>query len=548
MNRLSVRDYVLAVVIFVIAFTFFLNFLHIPEPRSFRDEGQFFYGAERILEGQLIYRDFHEIQYPGSFYLLAALFSVFGSRLETGRVFTYILVASGVAIYFLIIRTVVRSLLFSFTPVLVIVFFGFPQWPGSLPHWFSFFTNALSIFLLHQHVIRKKISYSFFAGVFSGISFSIIQNEGIFLFAAGILFLWIHSKFFISPEESKVKLSPYFFTIGFLIIGLIPPVYFLIKGAFFDFMDSTFFYLFKNYLPANKIPEFGYFTSIVVQNLISKIEIVKGVTGIFMVYGIIAIIYFIQYGLILIYGLSFSKFLYNWFTRHIRESEMSPNLLLLIIAGVFLFFSQIHKPDPVRIMFVSFPGLILTSNLVESTKGIIRTFVNLICLSILIVIFIYSFGIIQDFKKYNCVVNTEGGQIYFNNYKLCDELNDLQRFVKDLLKEDRRVYIHNWEVQYYFLFKLKNPVSVDGLLMGHNSLQQYQSSLAILKHHPPEIILTDRILEMMIKDPTKGAMPTLSPEVLKNDPIWEFIKQNYTQLLVFPASGLTLWKRSSFTR
>src|SRR5215469_3955467 len=43
------------------------------------DEGIVLQGATRILDGQVPYRDFFSFYTPGSFYLVAALFRVFGN-------------------------------------------------------------------------------------------------------------------------------------------------------------------------------------------------------------------------------------------------------------------------------------------------------------------------------------------------------------------------------------------------------------------------------------------------------------------------------------
>src|SRR5215813_3965965 len=49
------------------------------------DEGIVLQGAHRILDGQLPYRDFFTFYTPGSFYLTAALFKVFGDSILVAR-------------------------------------------------------------------------------------------------------------------------------------------------------------------------------------------------------------------------------------------------------------------------------------------------------------------------------------------------------------------------------------------------------------------------------------------------------------------------------
>src|SRR2546426_10326744 len=49
------------------------------------DEGIILQGAQRILQGQVLYRDFFSFFTPGSYYLLALLFKIFGSSILIGR-------------------------------------------------------------------------------------------------------------------------------------------------------------------------------------------------------------------------------------------------------------------------------------------------------------------------------------------------------------------------------------------------------------------------------------------------------------------------------
>src|SRR5262249_61733064 len=58
------------------------------------DEGIILQGAERILRGEVLYRDFFSFFTPGSYYLLAAAFKAFGNSLITAR--TTLVVFGGV--------------------------------------------------------------------------------------------------------------------------------------------------------------------------------------------------------------------------------------------------------------------------------------------------------------------------------------------------------------------------------------------------------------------------------------------------------------------
>src|SRR6185312_10215204 len=49
------------------------------------DEGIVLQGADRILRGEVPYRDFFSFYTPGSFYLLATLFKIFGNSFAVAR-------------------------------------------------------------------------------------------------------------------------------------------------------------------------------------------------------------------------------------------------------------------------------------------------------------------------------------------------------------------------------------------------------------------------------------------------------------------------------
>ena len=68
----------------------FISFAYLCLFRRFTaidpDEGIILQGAQRILRGEVLYRDFFSFITPGSYYLLALLFRVFGSSIVVARI------------------------------------------------------------------------------------------------------------------------------------------------------------------------------------------------------------------------------------------------------------------------------------------------------------------------------------------------------------------------------------------------------------------------------------------------------------------------------
>jgi len=61
--------------------------LGIRRPLNVYDEGLILHGAERVLLGEIPYRDFWTVYAPGQYYLLAGLFRLFGTRVLVARVY-----------------------------------------------------------------------------------------------------------------------------------------------------------------------------------------------------------------------------------------------------------------------------------------------------------------------------------------------------------------------------------------------------------------------------------------------------------------------------
>ena len=66
------------------------------------DEGICVYGAARVLDGDVPYRDFWSFYAPGQFYALAGLFALFGPQLIVARLFS---IAVGVALSMVLYAT-----------------------------------------------------------------------------------------------------------------------------------------------------------------------------------------------------------------------------------------------------------------------------------------------------------------------------------------------------------------------------------------------------------------------------------------------------------
>ena len=164
----------------MLAFAYLLSY---PLVIGRADESHFLYGARRVLEGQVIYRDFFEILTPLGYYLFAAAFRVAGTTLLAARTTIALLESLGCAALFVLARRLSGTLEAS---LLALVFVGLcvPAWPYASPHWmstaFGLLTAAL---LLAERWEASPRGRPFAAGLLGGVALCVQQQRGVFLAA-----------------------------------------------------------------------------------------------------------------------------------------------------------------------------------------------------------------------------------------------------------------------------------------------------------------------------------------------------------------------------
>lgn len=90
---------------------FIILLIPIKTPFNAYDEGFTVFNATRVMNGDVPYRDFWAIYPPGQFYLLAAIFKIFGINLLTARIYDIIArLVIVIGVYFIANKTLDRAL------------------------------------------------------------------------------------------------------------------------------------------------------------------------------------------------------------------------------------------------------------------------------------------------------------------------------------------------------------------------------------------------------------------------------------------------------
>ena len=124
-------------------------------------EGVACVGAQRVLDGEIPYRDFWTMYAPGSFYLLAGLFGLFGSQMMVARIAAVVLLAIASLAVFGIARRLTRpSVALPMTLIAIIALHRAGQRFGTYPPTLASVMVALFAATIYFHTGRLKLLFA----------------------------------------------------------------------------------------------------------------------------------------------------------------------------------------------------------------------------------------------------------------------------------------------------------------------------------------------------------------------------------------------------
>ncbi len=200
------------------------------------DEGIILQAAERVLRGQIPYRDFFIFYTPGSIYIQAALFKVFGDSLVVARTgIAFVGAACSVVTYCLARRVCSRkiSLFAAGMTTLVSVAYRFVV----VHNWYSTLFTCLAVYAAVRLLESGKRSWSFLTGSLMALTILTEQSKGAVLlggfvlgyvilcraarkgvapsrfwaFGAGLIWPWVPTLLYFASKHSTVVMFQHWF-------------------------------------------------------------------------------------------------------------------------------------------------------------------------------------------------------------------------------------------------------------------------------------------------------------------------------------------------
>jgi MFS family permease len=300
------------------------------------DQAIYLHHAARMLDGELIYRDYDHFTTPGTDVLYAALFKLFGVRAWIPQA---MLIVVGVIIAWLslgISRQVISGLA-AFLPGLLFLTLSFSSYLDATHHWYSTLAATAALAILMD---RRTEGRALWAGLFWGLGACFTQSLALGTLGSALFLAWEQS-------QCKERWSAFLNKEAFLFAGFLAPVvafnaYFIWKVGLKRFLYFTAVFVVK-YYPADYFNNFSvYLTGR--PSIHSWTNWPDLITFCF-IHGLIPLIYLL--------------FLVRWWRERKQRDKPWDRLMLVNITGLSMLAGVALAPAYSRLYVVSLPALVL---------------------------------------------------------------------------------------------------------------------------------------------------------------------------------------------
>ncbi len=156
------------------------------------DAGTLAQMAERVLHGQVPYRDFGELYTGGLSYLNALAFRLFGVNFFSLRIPLFLFFLAWVPSVYFIARRFTTPITAGAVTLLAVAW-SVPEYPEAMPSWYNLFFATWGTLALLRYTEGGRRRWLWAAGLCAGLSF-LIKISGLFFADAVLLFFIFHEQ------------------------------------------------------------------------------------------------------------------------------------------------------------------------------------------------------------------------------------------------------------------------------------------------------------------------------------------------------------------
>jgi 4-amino-4-deoxy-L-arabinose transferase-like glycosyltransferase len=443
------------------------------------DEGTIAYEAQRVLEGQVPYRDFVEIMAPGSFYWLAMFFKLFGLDWQVTRLYLLFTgVATALLIYF-ITRRFVRGAA-SFMPCLFAVVMGLPFWPACNHHWDSnlFALAALICFLKWQD--GERFAWLVAAGTLAGVTSCFIQQKGCLLLLAFTITIVAEPR--LVGRSTRFRAASYVFA-AYASVGASVLLLFYRAGALRDLLYANFTWPLSAYETVNHMPYGTGMADLAIAPCSFLLHVVP-VPCAFLIVSLCLLPFVV---IVISPLVVIASAMASAWKSHIRKLVLPAPAMTLVLTGLALWLSEIHRSDMIHLLFGSPVLLIAVFVSAEQLSDNGRLKNVLLTAITLGVVLLGSFKLAECWPSYK--IETRRGTV------LDVTKDDALQFLNSVIAKREWVFVYPYYPMYYYLADVRNPTRFSILMYDYNTAAQFDEVIRDLESKHVKYVLWDTVVD-----------------------------------------------------
>jgi len=491
------------------------------------DEGITLASAERILRGQVPYRDFFSFVTPLSPYLTALWFKVFGTSILVSR--SILLIYAGLfgAMTYRMARLSCSRSAALFAAALV-VFGCMPSRFFVLHNWDSTMLALLAICCALSLLNGPNHALSFFLGCTTALTVLAEQSKGAGLvlgLAIAAITLWL-----LGYLRNRVFGRDLWWCLaGFAIPVVLTFAYFESQHALKEMLEAWLWPL-QHYSGVNRIA-YGALpmTSEDLAGLYSSSS--WGVRIFILMFS--APMLLISLLAILVIAATFCEIAAH--RSGVRSQGQDIRVAGgCIFLGIFLSTVATARADLNHVIYLAPLFMYLVPSIFQTTYRGSRLFRNAgpIAAGLLLLSFL-GFGLVSVTKALAPAARMESRR---GSVRLAYP-DEVLAYVQKNIPEGGHLYVHPYQASYSFMTATVNPARVNFLQAGMNTQTQYEMTVGDLARDRPSYVL----LNPDFADKISTTWPATPAQALATDPVADYILQYYRNCHLLNAGSQRLW-------
>jgi 4-amino-4-deoxy-L-arabinose transferase-like glycosyltransferase len=500
---------------------------HFHVPLSEADEGILATGAERILRGQIPYRDFFSELGPASFYLQAAIFKLGSIHVTALRLTAWLLGGTLAGLIYLLARKVLRRVT-ALLAAAILPLICYPSAYRVSHHWWANLFLLLTVLTLATESQAgdgrdsRRGGRLVLAGVLAGMTLLAMQSKGFWTIAAGAVFLCLApgldtANWRGANLKTGFRQAAWFMIGAFAAVGSVA-AYFASQGALRAWIDDNLVFLFTNYRAYLDVPQAS-----AVLTLLHMGGLALAQPSVQLLLYVIGYFFFCFLAPVVAFGGT------AWRLRSARRTPLPESrvLLLILLAGAGAFFSELHSPDMTHLMWAAPLMLILLAYQWDAVVSNPAARRPALAATVIAVALLFSMAGRKAFKalRIDGRVETRRGVVYVMPSLLRDTIAAINA-IQERVPPGGETFFYPYMAELYFLTDTRNPTRYDVLLPGFHSASHVEETIARLSRARPEFVFSfDRIQRWTIRP----HFPDDPPDVVGPHPV--------ERALASPASG-----------